>query len=265
MAERTIFREPMSTPQSDLYNGGRATIVGLLHAKHLNGRKATLVHFNATRQRWRVKIDGERESMMRPENLVLITNDAEDITDDHPPSYSDALTAVREARSRTGSGSAADPAALAEAAELAAVAEKAAAAEKAEAEAALAQKTAQSAVDAAMEEMSKRSTDTGVAAAAPPPPRQKKVYDAETLRKIGAEPPPARFDSLTGSTETDLQSVARDIVSPNRVDASFSDNGTPPPLGPPADTKIVAAGFVGEMMKLLKLDGCCFNAGNIAA
>ena len=57
-----FLREAMSTPQSDLYNGGRATIVGLLHAKHLNGRKATLVHFNATRQRWRVKIDGERRA-----------------------------------------------------------------------------------------------------------------------------------------------------------------------------------------------------------
>ena len=39
----------------------------------------------------------------------------------------------------------------------------------------------------------------------------------------------------------------------------------PPPLGPPANTKIVPAGFVGEVIKLLKLDGCCFNAGNIAA
>ena len=63
---------------SDLYNGARAKIVGLLHAaKHLNGRKATLVHFNATRERWRVKIDGESECMMLPENLVLSTDDGE--------------------------------------------------------------------------------------------------------------------------------------------------------------------------------------------
>ena len=63
---------------SDLYNGARAKIVGLLHtAKHLNGRKATLVHLNATRGRWRVKIDGESECMMLPENLVLSTDDGE--------------------------------------------------------------------------------------------------------------------------------------------------------------------------------------------
>ena len=63
---------------SDLYNGARAKIVGLLDAaKHLNGRKATLVYFNATRERWRVKIDGESECMMLPENLVLSTDDGE--------------------------------------------------------------------------------------------------------------------------------------------------------------------------------------------
>merc|ERR1719320_599447 len=54
-----------------LKHGSLVRLLGLTSAPQLNGRRAVCTAWDSSRQRWRVRVEGGEEKMLRPDSLEL--------------------------------------------------------------------------------------------------------------------------------------------------------------------------------------------------